>query len=140
MLDIASGAFDYNTVLRRTVKEMGLPQQRERVTVDGLGNIGVGRFTIQSKPRIIQVGKTFMDANPVRLPDGTVSRLVEGTEITDIEVFAGKGSGKELRVREFLVQNYGGKAENWQHTKGRGYVELPDGAKKLCCIGLKRTA
>lgn len=44
MLDIASGAFDYNTVLRRTVKEMGLSQQRERVTVDGLGNIGVGKW------------------------------------------------------------------------------------------------
>ncbi|MGI6270112.1 MAG: hypothetical protein ACOYKJ_06225 [Candidatus Howiella sp.] len=44
MQDIASGAFDYNTVLRRTVKEMGIPQQRERVTVDGLGNIGVGKW------------------------------------------------------------------------------------------------
>lgn len=29
----------------RFSKAMGIPQQRERVTVDGLGNIGVGKYT-----------------------------------------------------------------------------------------------
>ena len=82
---------------------------------------------------IIKIGKSLGAAAKnynVLLPDGTYSKLTEGTEITDIEVFAGKGSKKELRVKDFLVQNYGGKAENWQHTKGRGYVDYNGESKK----------
>ncbi len=82
---------------------------------------------------IIKIGKSLGAAAKnynVLLPDGTYSKLTEGTEITDIEVFAGKCSKKELRVKDFLVQNYGGKAENWQHTKGRGYVDYNGESKK----------
>ena len=43
---------------------------------------------------------------------------------------AGKGSKTDLRVKNFLVQNYGGSAENWQHSKGRGYIDTADGPKK----------
>lgn len=40
------------------------------------------------------------------------------------EVFAGKGSEKELRVRNFLVDNYGGVSDNWFHAKE--YVQISD--------------
>lgn len=68
----------------------------------------------------------------VKLPDGILSRVTPGTTVSEIETFAGKGAikGTELRVRDFLVQNYGGKAENWQHSKGRGWVDVPEGTRK----------
>ena len=68
--------------------------------------------------------------NIVTLPDGTISKLSDGANITDVEVFAGKGSNSELRVKYHLESNYGGKAENWQHVKGRGFVETADGPRK----------
>ena len=74
--------------------------------------------------------ETSLRSNPVKLPDGTFSKITEGTKISDIETFAGKGSKPDLRVKNFLVQNYGGSAENWQHSKGRGYIDTADGPKK----------
>lgn len=62
------------------------------------------------------------DIIPVKLPNGLMSQLTKLTEIKDIEVFAGKGAKEELRVRDFLAMNYGGSAEKWQHTKGRGII------------------
>ena len=70
------------------------------------------------------------DIIPVKLPDGTMSQLTKFTEIKDIEVFAGEGAKEELRVRDFLAMNYGGSAEKWQHTKGRGFVDTPEGSKR----------
>lgn len=50
--------------------------------------------------------------------------------MTDIKAFAGKGTNKELRVAEYLELNYGGKAENWAHIKGHGYVHNSGGIEK----------
>mgnify|MGYP004497886095 FL=1 len=65
----------------------------------------------------------------VQLPDGTFSQLADNN-IMDIEIFARKGSNKELRVKHHLVNNYGGIADNWQHVKGRGYVATSKGPQK----------
>lgn len=70
------------------------------------------------------------DIIPVVLPDGSMSNVTVGTQIKNIEVFAGKGSGKDLRVKNFLVENYGGTADNWQHTKGRGFVDVDNESRK----------
>lgn len=75
-------------------------------------------------------GKNDKISNKVLLPDGTYSKLTDGTEISDIEVFAGKGSNRELRVRYHLMNNYGGQADNWQHTKGRGFVDVNGESRK----------
>ena len=75
----------------------------------------------------------------VKLPDGTFSQLADNN-FTDIEVFAGKGSNKELRLKNHLVNNYGGIADNWQHIKGRGYVKTSEGPRKAIYTGLKRRA
>lgn len=64
---------------------------------------------------------------------GRVHRFVEGTQITQVEVFAGKGVSKKLRpqVVSGLVSRYGGRARLWQHAKGLGTVD---------CDGWPRTA
>ena len=69
------------------------------------------------------------DIIDVRLPDGTFSKLADN-RIENVEVFAGKGSLKKLRVKNYLEEKYGGTADCWQHSKGRGYVKTPEGAKK----------
>ncbi len=81
----------------------------------------------------IVIGKSLGAARKsieVLLPDGAVSKLTEDTEITDVEVFAGAGTNVPLRVKDFLVQNYGGRSELWQHVKGRGYVDTEGGSRK----------
>ena len=102
----------------------------QRASVEGDRKISVAHI---KKRDIINIGRSVgaMAKNyDVKLPDGTISKLTEGTSITDIEVFAGKGTDIELRVKYHLVDNYGGTANNWQHTKGRGFVDTADGSKK----------
>lgn len=60
---------------------------------------------------------------------GRKYRFAEGTTISQVEVFAGKGVRSKLRpkVVEGLVRDYGGKARNWQHAKGIGTIDMGDG-------------
>jgi len=53
-----------------------------------------------------------------------------GTEVTNIVVFAGKGTNVEFRVAPLLSAKYGGQPENWQ--KVRGEVVLIVGAGSRC--------
>ena len=121
----------------------GLPTKMERAQMSGFRKVKtkdeLKKKVANSeksgiiKKKDIEIGKSVvaMAKNyDVLLPDGTYSKLTEGTAITDIEVFAGKGTNKELRVREYLAKNYGGKAENWQHTKGRGFVDYNGESRK----------
>lgn len=59
-------------------------------------------------------------------------RFVPGTSITNIEVFAGKGTTSKLKtqVAQGLVQQHGGKAKNWQHVKGIGLIDLGTRTRK----------
>ena len=57
-----------------------------------------------------------------------------------------RDSNKALRVKDFLVQNYGGQANEWQHSKARTYVDTDDGPKKAVIhwfyeesVGVKET-
>lgn len=56
--------------------------------------------------------------------------LTEDTKITSIYVFAGKGTKKPVRVAEHLSKQYGGKAENWKHVRGNGYVDFEGTSRK----------
>ncbi|MBQ8551911.1 MAG: hypothetical protein IJ428_03750 [Clostridia bacterium] len=42
---------------------MGLREQRERVTIDGLGNVGAGRYTIRSK--VAESGELIKSITPI---------------------------------------------------------------------------
>ena len=56
---------------------------------------------------------------------GKVYHFAEGTTISHVEVFAGKGVATKLRPRVVngLVSRYGGRANQWQHAKGIGTIE-----------------
>ena len=53
-------------------------------------------------------------------PDGTIYNFADGTKIQNAEVFAGKGTKRQLHegVAEGLAKELGGSPENWQHAKG----------------------
>lgn len=54
--------------------------------------------------------------------------FAEGMTISNVEVFAGKGTRSKLRpqVAKGLTERYGGRARNWQHVKGIGTIEKGD--------------
>lgn len=59
---------------------------------------------------------------PVKLPNGNHSKFAEGTEITKVKVFAGKGTKIPIREAIALENNYGIPAEEWQKVRGEGVV------------------
>ena len=75
----------------------------------------------------IQIGRNVGAAafrDDVILPDGRVVKITEGSRITKIVSFAGKGSSKVLRVAEYLARQYDTDAEGWSHKRGDGYVDV----------------
>ena len=69
------------------------------------------------------VGKRY----PVRLdknntPFGQHYQLDMDNNITDVEVFAGKGTNKEIRNKRFLESKFNIPAKEWQKCSGIGYV------------------
>ena len=109
-------------------KETGRTKRLDRTQVFEYNKSVSSKATAAAKRR--EQLETALRSTPVKLPDNTLSKITEGAEISDVEIFAGKGSNKELRVKDFLVQNYGGQANQWQHSKARTYVDTAAGPKK----------
>lgn len=59
----------------------------------------------------------------VRMPDGTMARLSEGTKITGVKVIAGKGVKRNIDDIDYLVCRYGGKRGGWQKKRGTAFVD-----------------
>lgn len=97
-----------------------LPIYTDRTQVFGYNRSVSGKTTAAVKSSQ-KLQKALADEK-VLLPDGTYSGLTQGRIVSSIETFAGKGSNTELRVKQFLVDKYGGVADAWQHSKGRGFV------------------
>ena len=55
--------------------------------------------------------------------------FVEGTRLQDVEVFAGKGVKKTYEKAYKYANKYGGKPEDWQHVKAKGWLSTPEGDK-----------
>lgn len=78
-----------------------------------------------------ETGKLQSSPQKVVLPDGTVSRISEGTEITKIKTFAGKGTKTPYRDAGRLSKQYGGDASEWEKVRGDGYVDF-EGRPRHC--------
>ena len=73
----------------------------------------------------IVVGRSVGAASknyPVKLPSGNHAKIVEGTEITGIKTFAGKGTNTPIRVAKQLEDKYKIKAEKWEKVRGTAYI------------------
>ena len=90
----------------------------------------------QQKPDIINIedfqignslGAKAKNYQVMDLETGELFSFVEGTRIQNVEVFAGKGVSKPYWNAGKYVEKFGGKAEDWQHVKGEGWLDTPDG-------------
>lgn len=76
------------------------------------------------------VGAKSKNYEVMDLVTGEMFHFAEGTKIQDVEVFAGKGSHTIYRNAEKYAKKYGGRAEDWQHVKGVGWLNTADGDTK----------
>ena len=74
----------------------------------------------------VQVGRSVGAAamrDQVRLPDGTTTRLTEGTRITGVKVIAGAGVSRKIDDIERLLRTYGGDRTGWSKRRGSAHVD-----------------
>ena len=99
-------------------------------------NSGYGSINPSSTPQSLKlpdevigrsVGAKSQNYDILDLETGDHYHLAEGTRLQNIEVFAGKGTRTEYRKAEWYANKYGGEVDAWQHAKGIGTVETPDG-------------
>lgn len=69
------------------------------------------------------------DETKARLGSKGGAKIMAG-DITDVEVFAGKGGKKPLDLADKFANTYGGKPEDWTHSTGNGKIKLSDGTEK----------
>lgn len=81
----------------------------------------------------IQIGKSVgakaKNYEVMDLATGEMFHFVEGTSLKDVEVFAGKGLKKVYENAHKYANKFGGKVEDWQHAKGKGWLDTPDGER-----------
>ena len=121
---------------KRFCSDMDLTPQMERVYIDGLGRVAPGskiqinkhtktpkRDIINQRdydvPRGLGAAAKRYD---VRLIGGGNASLKEGSKITKIKTFAGKGTDKEIRDRFILESQYGRPADSWQKNRGEAVI------------------
>lgn len=75
------------------------------------------------------VGAKAANYDILDLQTGERYHLAEGSRLQDVKVFAGKGTRTAFRDAEKYADRYGGAAEDWQHAKGVGTLETPDGER-----------
>ena len=81
----------------------------------------------------ILVGRSLGAASknyPIRLLDGNHGKVLDGTGITDIVTFAGKGTNKPIRVAKKLEEHYGYPAEEWEKVRGTANIRAGNVNKK----------
>ena len=76
------------------------------------------------------VGAKSKNYEVMDLATGEMFRFVEGTRLQDVEVFAGKGSSKVYNNAYKYADAHGGKVEDWQHVKGKGWLQTTDGDRR----------
>ena len=121
---------------KRFCSDINLTPQMERVYIDGLGRVAPGskiqinKHTKTSKRGIINQRDYDVPRGlgaaakryDVRLIGGGNASLKEGSKITKIKTFAGKGTDKEIRDRFILESQYGHPADSWQKNRGEAVI------------------
>lgn len=73
------------------------------------------------------VGAKARNYDIMNLQTGDMYHLTEGSALQDIQVFAGQETRVKFRDADKYAKRYGGNAEDWQHVKGRGFVDTEEG-------------
>jgi len=70
-----------------------------------------------------------MRIDGVYVPGEGFCKTALETEVTNIVVFAGKGTNVVFRVAPLLSAKYGGQPENWQKVRGEVVLIAGDGSR-----------
>ncbi len=92
--------------------------KKELSKLDKAGKSGIIKENIVIGRSVGAAGKNY----PVKLLSGNHAKIVEGTEITGIKTFAGKGTDTPIRVAKQLEDKYKIKAEKWEKVRGTAYI------------------
>ena len=113
---------------------------RDAVAMDYLGQPREknGRFAEGKMLTSSGESGTLQSSQKVTLPNGSISKVTDGTKITKIVTFAGRGTNKELRASSRLSRKYGQPSESWKKVRGDGYVDFAGNPGIVNCIGMKR--
>lgn len=107
-------------LIKRTRAEAEEFERQLKKRVDISGKSGI------IKEKII-VGKSVGAASknyPIKLPSGNHAKIVEGTEVTGIKTFAGKGTNTPIRVAQQLEEKYHVKADKWEKVRGTAIIRV----------------
>ena len=89
-------------------------------TIENFGNGGI----IKEKDIIVHKSVGAKTKNyDIKLPNGEIVQLTEGTRVTKIQTIAGKGRNRKIDEIDILINNFGGSESEWQKKKGFGYVD-----------------
>ncbi|CDZ74858.1 phage putative head morphogenesis protein [Peptoniphilus sp. ING2-D1G] len=66
----------------------------------------------------------------VKLPDGTYTKVTEGTKITKVVVFAGGKTNKKVKVAKYLAKQYNNAPNDWRKVRGEGFVDVNEESLK----------
>lgn len=124
--------------LKAWVNANKLPRQPLREKAYGVSKqprgLTVNPYTKQKKIDFFTIGRSVgaraLNFN-IMMKDGEFSRFVEGSTVDVLKIFAGKGSKpfRELRVRNRLVDSFGGEPDDWFHASGEGWLFVPKDGK-----------
>lgn len=131
------------------LKQTGREEDKARVLVNGFGRSEARKAAETSKKVLqnlsessilkssdIQIGKSLGAAafrDTVFLPNGNKGKIAEGTKITKVVVFAGKGTKKPVKIAEYLsdkYKDYNVPTTEWKKVRGDGYVVCDDGVTR----------
>lgn len=95
-------------------------------SIDKISKSGIIKENIEIGRSIGAASKNY----PIKLPSGNHGKILEGTEITDVVVFAGKGTGTPIRNAKLLEERYDIPAKEWEKVRGTAYIRAGDTNKK----------
>lgn len=88
----------------------------------GRGSNGAGKHAPISKISVVVELSDDLKKYPVKLPDSQQHTQIVKPQTLTGTVFAGKGTGVEIRDRFRLESDYKIPAKEWQKVSGNGYV------------------
>lgn len=115
-LDILAAQTRYRTTMQEYVKfseAVNLPQQKERIYMDGLGRVSSGRTAYTAK------STKYLHSQLAYVYNGEKQFIPAKSEFKNTKIIAGNGSDTELRVAEKLAEKYGGTASDWSKYVGK---------------------
>ena len=114
--------------LKAFCDKKGLTRQPGREKGYGIGRQPRG-LKKDPRPKVLRLPdrpSNIMEGMSIALPEGGYGRVAPETFVTEIEVFAGRGTSTPFRKAGSYAAEFGGTPSQWRHTKG--YARVYDGA------------